>query len=84
MYMNAKRWRETKYTARAALRKPRGLPSERDVLQNRSKKSSHEITRATVISIKNRLLKTVRSFACVIHIAHNNFLHFRQVYRLLI
>ena len=39
MYMNAKRWRETKYTTRAALRKPRGLPSERAVLQNRSKKT---------------------------------------------
>ena len=33
MYMNAKRWSETKYTASAALRKARGLPSESDVLQ---------------------------------------------------
>ena len=84
MYMNAKTWRETKYTARAALRNPRGLPSERDDLQNRSKKNSHDITGAIIISIKNWLRKTATKFACVIHIAHKHLLQFRQVYRLLI
>lgn len=88
MYMNAKRWRETKYTARAALRKPRGLPSERDVLQNRSKKKkrkmSHETTRAIIISINNWLQKTATKFAYAIHVSYKHLLHFRQVSRLLL
>jgi len=86
MYMNAKRWRETKYTARAALRKPRGLPNERDVLQNRSKKikMSHETTRAIIISINNWLQKTATKFAYAIHVSYKHLLHLRQVSRLLL
>lgn len=55
MYMNAKRWRETKYRARAALRKPRGLPSERDDLKTEEKEMPCEIKKAMITSIYNSL-----------------------------
>ena len=57
MYIKAKRWRETKYKAKAAFRNPRGELRDRDDLRKQQ-----ETRRKKLVSLLRVYLLTYRCF----------------------